>query len=930
MRLLRGIGRLYLIRSLNSPPVVRRGTRQVSRLVLLICIGLLPYQATGALLASTQPPTRGAAVLMPTVTGMDFTLRGTQFQADSSEAREKGLKEDLTLPAGSREMTFTADPTRAPIDFTDVAPHWWAETPEGTSVDIEIRTSPDNRRWEPWEQVDLEDIIMPTDTITRTYGGMVAVSQKDRTHRYVQSRVTLRTTRPGVSPVFHELTYTFINAGVTPNPMRTKPRAQSPEPGLLKPPVISRKEWGSPQGASSPKWAPKYRRVTHIIIHHTATPNTDTDYAARVRAIWYFHTYTRGWGDIGYNYIIDPNGVIYEGRAGGDDVEAGHSYPFNVGTMGIGMLGNFMTVAPSAAAQASLIDLISWKVNQRGIDPLGTEPITGYTNCGSTISLMRPTIAGHRDYRGAACGRAFNKSTCPGDRLWSMLPQIRSAVVSEQPPLRAFFTKHDTPGNIQPGATIDVHLTIRNAGSQVWQVGGPGAVVVGYQWQTPDGKTLKNGWKDLRSSLPANVSFADTVTVTAKLNAPTVPGHYALIWDMFAEGQGWFATHGSRPLRVDVVVGTGVGDDRSPESSVLPLPVYSNSPEITVRWAGQDQPKGAGIASYDVQYRVAPNGQWVDWQSATSQTQATFDGQDGYTYEYRARARDAAGNLEAWPDKPDAYTTVDTRPPVLDITTPTNGSYVQPGRVVVTGHTEPGAFVAVNNTRAQEVSGVFTATIEVSGRDFLIHATAADPAGNTSRVEITVQAAARFSDVPMNHQAFIAVEYLSEKGVIAGYSDGTFKPNLALSRAPLAKMLAAGLQWSLIRPPEGRFSDVPPDNGMYPYVETAAARGVLQGFSDGKFRPGAWVSRAQMVRAIVRAAGWKPTGRSGLFLDVPRGHWAADDIQAAWEHGVIAPDDEGYFHPSAPVTRGDASIMIYNMLKDIEKSTPAPEDEGPE
>jgi hypothetical protein len=85
-----------------------------------------------------------------------------------------------------------------------------------------------------------------------------------------------------------------------------------------------------------------------------------------------------------------------------------------------------------------------------------------------------------------------------------------------------------------------------------------------------------------------------------------------------------------------------------------------------------------------------------------------------------------------------------------------------------------------------------------------------------------------------------------------------------------------------------------------------------------------------MVRAIVRAAGWKPTGRSGLFLDVPRGHWAADDIQAAWEHGVIAPDDEGYFHPSAPVTRGDASIMIYNMLKDIEKSTPAPEDEGPE
>ncbi len=871
---------------------------------------------------------------MPAVTGADFTLKGYQFQGDSSETKEKSLKPDLTLPAGANEATYTSDATRAPIDFTDLAPHWWADTPDGTSVDVEVRTGPDGKNWGPWQAVDLEDMIMPADSPTQTYGSLISVSQTDRTHRYVQSRVTLRTTKPPASPVFHELTYTFINAGVTPGPLRPPPGpgTQGNEGGTLKPPVVSRTAWGSPQGASSPRWTPKYRRVTHIVIHHTATPNTDTDYAARVRAIWYFHTYTRGWGDIGYNYVIDPNGVIYEGRAGGDDVEAGHAYPFNSGTMGVALLGNFMTVAPSAAAQAALIDLLSWKVNQRGIDPQGTAPITGYTNCGGTITIIRPTIAGHRDYRGTACGKGFNTSTCPGDKLWSMLPQIRAAVVSEQPPLRAYFTRHDTPGNIQPGATLDVHLTVRNGGSQVWQAGGPGAVTLGYRWQTADGNDLKDGWQDIRTTLPHDVTFADTITLTARLNAPRVPGHYVLLWDMFAAGQGWFAAQGSRPLRVDVVVGTGTGDTQAPQSSVLPLPVYSNNSEITVRWAGQDQPGGAGIVSYDVQYRVAPNGQWTDWQSATAQVQATFEGQDGYTYEFRSRARDAAGNVEPWPDKADAYTTVDTRPPALDILSPASGSFVQPGPVKVTGRTEPGAFVVVNDQRAEEVSGVFTATVEVSGRDFVIHATAADAAGNMSAVEVTVQAAPRFNDVPMDHQAFIAVEYLSDHGVISGYSDGTFRPDQALSRAGLAKMLAVSMHWSLIRPPEGRFNDVPADSWMYPYVETAAARGVLGGMADGSFQPGASISRAEAVRAIVLAAGWKPRGRpSSLLLDVPSDHWAAAYIQAAWEHHIAAPDSDGQFHPGLIITRADASQMIYNLMKEIERNTPQPDtDGGPE
>jgi hypothetical protein len=900
--------------------------RSLIATLFVLLIALLP---AGAGASPNASPQSAASPPASVVTGAEYTLASSQFQADNSQIKEQSFKGGLSLPTGARDATFTSGVTRAPINFTDVAARWSASTPDNTSVSVELRTSPDGRAWSPWLAVDEEDIIMPQDTITETYGGLVPVAQGDRTNRFVQSRVTLQTIMPGVSPVFRELAYTFINAGVTANPPKPQLSTQVTPSDVPKPAMVSRKDWGAPEGESSPRWTPKYKRVTHIIIHHTATPNNDTDYAARVRAIWYYHANTRGWGDIGYNYLIDPNGVIYEGRAGGDDVEAGHAYPFNSASMGVGMIGNFMTVAPSAAAQAALIDLISWKANQRGIDPLGSGKFTGVTDCDSTVTYTRPNIAGHRDFRGAACGRAFNTSTCPGDRLWNMLPQIRAAVIAEQPPLRALFTQHDTPGSIEPGSSVEVHLTIRNSGSLLWPASGAGSVSLGYRWLTPDNKPVAGGKSDGKVQLPRNVSFADTLTVTAKLSVPTVTGHYALVWDMYRDGIGWFADQGSHVLRVDVVIGKGTGDKAPPKSSVLPLPVYSNNPDFLVRWAGEDEPKGSGIASYDIQYRIAPNGPWTDWQSATAQTQATFEGEDSYTYEFRSRARDAGGNVEVWPDKPSAYTTVDTRPPPLKVDTPLNGDHVPPGPLLVKGHTEPGTFVAVNDTRAEEVNGVFTSTIQAAGRDFAIHITAADAAGNLSRLEITVQAAPKFNDVPMSHPDFLAVEQLSDLGIISGYTDGSFRPDEAITRAQFAKILAKSLQWGLINPQEGRFTDVPQDSWMYPYIETIAARGVITGYSDNTFLPNNTITRGKLIKALVTAAGWKLTATNGgSSEDIPPGSPLLPYIETAYSHEVLSPDANGRFNPSATITRGDVSLYVYNMLKDIQAAKPSPEQDG--
>jgi hypothetical protein len=104
---------------------------------------------------------------------------------------------------------------------------------------------------------------------------------------------------------------------------------------------------------------------------------------------------------------------------------------------------------------------------------------------------------------------------------------------------------------------------------------------------------------------------------------------------------------------------TVTDDDQPPVVTVDPLPDYSRR-TFTVSWSGED-PGGAGIAHYDVQYRV-DGGDWITWQEVTTDTSAEFTGDDGHFYEFRARGLDNVGNLEDF-GGPEASTTVDTRPP---------------------------------------------------------------------------------------------------------------------------------------------------------------------------------------------------------------------------------------------------------------------------
>ena len=95
----------------------------------------------------------------------------------------------------------------------------------------------------------------------------------------------------------------------------------------------------------------------------------------------------------------------------------------------------------------------------------------------------------------------------------------------------------------------------------------------------------------------------------------------------------------------------------------------------------------------------------------------------------------------------------------------------------------------------------------------------------------------------------------------------------------------------------------------------------MAGFSDGTFRPMHSLTRADAVQSLVLASGWDlASEQPGVFLDVPKGHYAAPYIETARRHGMIAPDDEQLFRPSDPATRADLAVMLHNMLLEFDKA----------
>ena len=204
------------------------------------------------------------------------------------------------------------------------------------------------------------------------------------------------------------------------------------------PPIITRAGWGADESlrfdyAGHESWPPSYYPLQTFIVHHTAGRNLDPNPAATIRAIYYDDTVIRGWGDMGYNFLIDSAGNIYEGRhardyapgeahtgedLAGNVARGAHATGYNSGTLGIVLLGTFDTVLPTLAARTSLEKLLAWEAERHGIDPLTSSL---YTNPDTGITKVLNHISGHRN---------VGNTDCPGALFYPTFPTLRTNVAN--------------------------------------------------------------------------------------------------------------------------------------------------------------------------------------------------------------------------------------------------------------------------------------------------------------------------------------------------------------------------------------------------------------------------------------------------------------------------------------------------------------------
>lgn len=293
-----------------------------------------------------------------------------------------------------QELAATAGPLvlryPAPIAFSALASKQMAP--------IRLRTSPDAESWSNWRSLT-PDSENPAASSLLWFGpGQRWIELESLSGEPYP--LQLAVIDPGVSSPFKFDRRKFED---------TRPR------------VVSRIEWGCPDGDKQ-RGTPSYSPVTHLIVHHTAD-GPISDYPAWIRAIWAFHVNSNGWADIGYNFLVAPDGTIFEGRAGGDNVIGAHFSCQNAGTLGVSLLGNFMRQQTTPEAFHALEQVLRWQATRIGLNPLGEG-----LHAGSRLTM--PRISSHRD--GNPSPTTCTRTDCPGDVLYSQLPLLRWNVADWQ------------------------------------------------------------------------------------------------------------------------------------------------------------------------------------------------------------------------------------------------------------------------------------------------------------------------------------------------------------------------------------------------------------------------------------------------------------------------------------------------------------------
>ena len=323
-----------------------------------------------------------------------FAAPVAAFGSASLTMREVPLHGERTLAAATTE-------------FDMVGLHW-----QGTGT-VQFRTRSLAGRWSPWRRADPEGEDLPnigTGEARATRGWRVGnpywTGSSDRIAYRLRGKVV-------------RLRAYFVRSPEIRIPLRRVSVTGSP---LL----IDREAWGANETIR--RAPPSYAAALQFaLVHHTAGTNsyTASQSAAIVRGIEIYHVKGNGWNDIGYNFLVDKYGQVFEGRYGGVDkpVIGAHAEGFNTGSVGVAMIGTYDSSAPPAVARTALAKLLAWRLDIAHVDPKSTLTWVsgGNARFAAGVPVFIRAVSGHRD---------TGFTACPGAALYAQLDAIAGQAAS--------------------------------------------------------------------------------------------------------------------------------------------------------------------------------------------------------------------------------------------------------------------------------------------------------------------------------------------------------------------------------------------------------------------------------------------------------------------------------------------------------------------
>lgn len=339
------------------------------------------------------------------------------------------VRAHAAAPAGATgRLVLTGEQPTDPFSALGLT---WARDPAVGELHAQVRVRTGGR-WSDWQDVETEDAAPDAGSKDAAGGrpgssSMVWVGRSDG----VQVKVD-----PPAGAAPRDLRLQLIDPGTAAYDATI---GRSPTLGrstatadVAVPPIISRAQWGADESLRSRNGAdcavPAYSDTVKVgFVHHTDGSNNygPGDSAAIVRSIYAFHVQGNKWCDVGYNFLVDRYGQIFEGRWGGVDrpMIGAHTGGFNSNSFAASMIGNFSSVASPPATLDAVAKVFAWKLAGNYRNPQGQDTLVA-----APFDQSRFRTGQNVAFNVVSADRDADYTSCPGDTAYRYLPEIRNRV----------------------------------------------------------------------------------------------------------------------------------------------------------------------------------------------------------------------------------------------------------------------------------------------------------------------------------------------------------------------------------------------------------------------------------------------------------------------------------------------------------------------